>query len=112
MRIVLSLTALLLSTAVAAEVDTKSQVAASSLSHAKVLLEDQERPDCRNRVTHARGEQESPERQGEAGSPHKPLFLYALHKQVDGCSVLVMHGNVNNMRPLPNPTDPRMMRAQ
>ncbi|MEM1050861.1 MAG: hypothetical protein AAGI28_02085 [Pseudomonadota bacterium] len=58
--------------------------------------------DCLDRITQARelsGQELLLERQ--PASPEKPYAIYAVHREQDGCSVMVMMGNRNDIRALP-----------
>lgn len=37
-------------------------------------------------------------------------MIAAVDKRVDGCAVMQMHGDVNDLRPLPEPTDEYLLR--
>jgi len=57
---------------------------------------------CRDRITQTREAAGKPPLldRGPA-SPDKPHRIYAVDKRIDGCAVMVMHGDVNDVRPLP-----------
>ena len=46
----------------------------------------------------------------ETASPDEPLFIAAVDKRIDGCSVMVMRGNLADIRPLPAPDAPARLR--
>jgi hypothetical protein len=57
---------------------------------------------CRDRITHAReAAGKPPLLEREPASPEKPYRIYAVDRRVDGCAVMVMHGDVSDIRPLP-----------
>ena len=61
---------------------------------------------CRDRITYARQRLGQPpllERQ--PASPDKPHLIYAVDRREDGCSVMVMKGDPDDIRPLPLPSD-------
>lgn len=61
---------------------------------------------CRDRITVAReAAGKPPLLEREPASPEKPYHIYAVDKRVDGCAVMVMHGDVNDIRPLPAPPE-------
>lgn len=59
---------------------------------------------CRDRITETREAAGKPPLldRGPA-SPDKPHRIYAVDKRIDGCAVMVMHGDVTDVRPLPEP---------
>lgn len=64
------------------------------------------REDCRDRISKARelfGK--SPLLNREPASPDKPYLIYAVDRRQDGCSVMVMKGDPDDIRPLPLPSD-------
>ncbi len=56
---------------------------------------------CRDRIIEAREERGLPALRRETASPDEPLFIAAVDKRIDGCSVLVMRNNTSDIRPLP-----------
>ena len=61
---------------------------------------------CSDRITHAReASGQPPLLNREAGSHDKPLAIYAVHREQDGCSVMVMMGDPDDIRPLPGPME-------
>ena len=70
---------------------------------------------CRDRITEARDATgQPPLLQREPASPDKPHAIYAVDRQQDGCSVMVMMGDRDDIRPLPDaPEGPvRLMPAE
>jgi len=62
--------------------------------------------ECRDRITHAReASGQSPVLEREPASPDRPYAIYAVHREQDGCSVMVMMGNREDIRPLPTPME-------
>lgn len=57
---------------------------------------------CRDRITQARDAAGKPPLldRGPA-SPDRPYHIYAVDKRIDGCAVMMMHGDVNDVRPIP-----------
>jgi hypothetical protein len=68
--------------------------------------------DCRDRIHTVREERGLPAVERETADPEEPLLIKALDKRVDGCSVMVMHHNTNDIRQLPQAHEPRLMRAK
>ncbi|MDJ0643746.1 MAG: hypothetical protein QNJ15_13105 [Erythrobacter sp.] len=61
---------------------------------------------CRDRIMQAREASGLPLLLERApASPEKPFLIYAVDRQQDGCSVMVMMGNPNDIRPLPLPSE-------
>jgi hypothetical protein len=57
---------------------------------------------CRDRITHAREASGLPPLMDRGpASADNPYLIYAVDKRVDGCAVMVMKGNVKDIRPLP-----------
>jgi hypothetical protein len=61
---------------------------------------------CRDKITQAREDAGKPPVNDRApASEERPFLIYAVDKRVDDCAVMVMYGDVNNVRPLPLPSD-------
>ena len=56
---------------------------------------------CRDRIQTAREERGLPILERKTASPEEPLFIAAVDKRIDCCSVLVMRNNTSDIRPLP-----------
>lgn len=57
---------------------------------------------CRDRITQAREAAGKPPLLDRTpASPDRPNLIYAVDKRIDGCAVMVMHGDVNDVRPIP-----------
>jgi hypothetical protein len=61
----------------------------------------QGRVPCRDTIHQVRRERGLPEIQRETASPEEPLLIAAVDHRINGCSVMVMHGNTSDVRPLP-----------
>jgi hypothetical protein len=68
--------------------------------------------DCRDRIHTVREERGLPPVERETADANNPLLIKALDQRIGGCSVMVMHNNVNDIRHLPQPHEPRLMRAK
>ena len=69
-------------------------------------INDAELQACRDRITEAReASGQPPLLQREPASPDKPLAIYAVDRTQDGCSVMVMMGDREDIRPLPTPSE-------
>ncbi|MEL6529186.1 MAG: hypothetical protein AAGK01_03085 [Pseudomonadota bacterium] len=69
-----------------------------------VQLPSQDDESCQDRITKARelfGQ--SPLLKRDPASPDKPHLIYAVDRRQDGCSVIVMKGAPDDIRPLPSP---------
>ena len=66
---------------------------------------------CRDRIHEVRRELGKPALDRDA-RPDEPLFIAAVDKRIDGCSVMVMRNDTSDIRPLPAPQEHRMMPAR
>lgn len=57
--------------------------------------------DCADRIERVRDDLAQPKLDRSPASAEQPLLIAAVDKRVDGCSVLQMHGAVNDLRPVP-----------
>ncbi len=65
---------------------------------------DTEDENCSDRIRNARAAANLPPLiQREPASPDQPFAIYAVDRRQDGCSVMVMMGNPDDIRPLPLP---------
>jgi hypothetical protein len=103
--IALPLAALALTAANAPQiVDAEADVPDADLSATSAEALDQ--ATCRDRITHAReASGQPPLLQRQPASPDKPHGIYAVDRQQDGCSVMVMMGDRSDIRPLPAPVE-------
>ncbi|MEE4200625.1 hypothetical protein [Erythrobacter sp.] len=61
---------------------------------------------CNDRITQAREENgQPPLLDREPASPERPYAIYAVDREQDGCSVVVMMGDREDIRPLPLPPE-------
>ena len=68
---------------------------------------------CRDTIQQVREERSLPwVDRGNAVDPDEPLLIAAVHKTIDGCSVMVMRDDTSDVRPLPGPRDHRLMPAK
>jgi hypothetical protein len=68
---------------------------------------------CRDTIQQVREERGLPwVDRGNAVDPDDPLLIAAVHKTIDGCSVMVMRGDTSDVRPLPEPREHRLMPAK
>ena len=66
---------------------------------------------CRDRIHEVRRELGQPELRRDA-SPEEPLMISAVDMRVGACSVLVMHNQAGDFRPLPEPREHQLMPAK
>ncbi len=59
--------------------------------------------ECQDRIHRARAAAGLPLLKREPASPDKPHLIYAVDRRQDGCGVMVMMGNPDDIRPLPEP---------
>lgn len=71
---------------------------------------DRARSDCGDKIHVVREELGQPRLDREPASAEKPLLIAAVAKRIDGCAVMQMKGNVNDLRPLPAPADGPLLR--
>ncbi|WP_120717805.1 hypothetical protein [Tsuneonella amylolytica] len=68
---------------------------------------------CGDRIELVREELGQPKLDREPANADKPLLIAAVDKRVDGCAVMQMKGDVNDMRPIPQTTDdPKLQPAR
>jgi hypothetical protein len=58
--------------------------------------------ECRDRITHAREQAGQPRIERETAHPDKPMMIWAVDRREDGCSVMVVAGDPDDIRPLPD----------
>ena len=66
---------------------------------------------CRDRIHEVRRELGQPELRRDA-SPEEPLMISAVDMRVGACSVLVVHNQAGDFRPLPEPREHQLMPAK
>jgi len=67
-------------------------------------LEDATSPseaECRDRIQKIRKEAGQPALESTPVSVERPQLLYAVHREEYGCSMMVMKGDIEDVRPLP-----------
>jgi hypothetical protein len=64
---------------------------------------------CRDRIHMVRQERGLPTLQRDTASPDEPLFIAAVDRRIDGCSVMVMRNDLSDVRPLPEVSGPGRM---
>lgn len=64
---------------------------------------------CRDRIHMARQERGLPTLQRDTASLDEALFIAAVDKRIDGCSVMLMRDNLSDVRPLPAIAGPGRM---
>lgn len=69
--------------------------------------------ECRDRIYQARAAAGQPELEGETADPDEPLLIWAVDRREQGCSVLVVKGDPEDIRPVPRPPEdaPRLIPA-
>ena len=68
--------------------------------------------DCRDRIHTVREKRGLPAVDRQTADPDEPLLIKALDQRIGGCSVMVMHHDINDIRQLPRAHEPRLMRAK
>ena len=76
------------------------------------LTPDEGRVPCRDTIQAVREERGLPQLQRETASPDEPLLIKAVDYRINGCSVMLMHQDTSDVRPLPALPDgpPRLER--
>ncbi|WP_374405695.1 hypothetical protein [Pelagerythrobacter sp.] len=60
---------------------------------------------CRDRIREARAASGQPGLDSEPAKPGEAPMIAAVDKRIDGCAVMQMHRDVNDIRPLPAPPE-------
>jgi hypothetical protein len=63
------------------------------------------RKNCRGRIDTVRQERGLPRLAPDKGSDHDPLLVLAVDRSIDGCEVLVVRNDLDDIRPLPQFSD-------
>ncbi len=79
-----------------------SLIAEAQLKAATPIPSDQE---CRDRIIQIRKERGLPPLEDDPEALKQPMTMYAVDFRQDGCSTLVMKGDRNDIRPLPDHRD-------
>lgn len=58
---------------------------------------------CQDQITQAGEDKEFPKLDRQPASSDRPYLIAAVEQRVDGCSVMVMHNDKADFRPLPAP---------
>ncbi|QUL38739.1 hypothetical protein [Erythrobacter sp. JK5] len=61
--------------------------------------------DCRDRIHRARAAAGLPLLDREPAAPDRPYLIYAVDRRQDGCSVMMMKGDPDDIRQLPRPME-------
>ncbi|MXO73776.1 hypothetical protein GRI40_00875 [Altererythrobacter aerius] len=69
---------------------------------------------CADRIERVRDVAGQPRLDRTPASPERPLMIAAVDKRIDDCAVLQMHGDINDVRPIPpaNPSAPLLQPAR
>ena len=110
MRVVLPLIALFLSTGAVVPPTAEAPPAALPAPEAAIRVLGSTEV-CRDRIHEVRRELGQPELRRDA-SPEEPLMISAVDMRVGACSVLVMHNQAGDFRPLPEPREHQLMPAK
>lgn len=60
---------------------------------------------CRDRIHRAREASGQPQLDQNPATPDSPPIIWAVDRRVEGCSVMVVKGNPDDIRPLPAPPE-------
>ena len=61
--------------------------------------------DCEQTITQARNANGQPSLRREGAAPEDAEMIAAVDHRIDGCSVMVMHNDTSDVRPVPEPDD-------
>ncbi len=75
--------------------------AADTTIHESRLATPVSQDECRDRIRMVREKRGLPERERDTASLDEVYFLAAVDRQIDGCDVIVMRGNPDDIRSLP-----------
>ena len=103
MRIGLPLIALVLTTGAPAQSSGAPQAVPPEPVPGALTARTDQKAACRDRIELVRQERGLPMLQRDTAKPDETLFIAAVDKRIDGCSVLVMRNNLADVRPLPAP---------
>ena len=103
MRIGVPLIALVLTTGAPAQSSGAPQAVPPEPVPGALTARTDQKVACRDRIELVRQERGLPKLQRDTARPDEPLFIAAVDKRIDGCSVLVMRENRADVRPLPAP---------
>jgi hypothetical protein len=109
MRVALPLIALLLTTGASAENIAAPQVVPPEPVPGAFAAQADRQTVCRDRIHMVRHERGLPMLQRDTASPDEPLFIAAVDKRIEGCSVMVMRNDLSDVRPLPEYAGPGRM---
>jgi hypothetical protein len=116
MRLVLPLIALAFATSAAA--DAPRQAAPAARGNPSNYMPGMTagapgRKVCTDRIQQVRAEHGLPKLDRDNASTEVPLMILAVDKRIDGCSVMVMAYDANDIRPVPTaPGEPRVRKIQ
>ena len=111
MRIGLPLIALVLTTGAPAQSSGAPQAVPPEPVPGALTARTDQKVACRDRIELVRQERGLPKLQRDTARPDEPLFIAAVDKRIDGCSVMVMRNDTADVRPLPAPEgDARLRR--
>ncbi|ANY20493.1 hypothetical protein A6F68_01985 [Tsuneonella dongtanensis] len=70
--------------------------------------------DCPDRIRKVREELDQPRLERKPASSENPVLIAAVDKRIDGCAVMQMRNDINDLRPIPAPADgpPRLQPAR
>jgi hypothetical protein len=61
--------------------------------------------ECRDRIRQARAAAGQPRIERDTADPEEPLMIWAVDRREHGCSVLVVKGEPEDIRPIPEPPE-------
>ena len=112
MRVAVSLIALMLATGAAAETLAAPEAVPPEPVPGVTTAQADPKAVCTDRIHLVRQERGLPKLQRDTATPDEPLLIAAVDKRIDGCSVMVMRGNLADVRPIPEAGPPRVQRIR
>ena len=113
MRVAIPLLALVLATGAAPPQAPASMLKTNPAAPAVTIDPQTGKTVCRETIQEVREERGLPwVDRGTAAEPDEPLLIAAVAKKIDGCSVLVMRDDTSDVRPVPGPSEHRLMPAK
>jgi hypothetical protein len=101
MRTMLLLPILLVGASASAQPSAKAVLPPLVLHDRGEITDPSATPVCRDRIDKTREERGLPKLREDNAAPTDPLLIAAVDKRIGGCSVMVMRGNLADIRPLP-----------
>lgn len=110
MRLAFPLIALMLTTSGSPAISGAPQAVPPEPVPGALTVRTDQKAVCRDRIELVRQERGLPKLQRDTASPDEALFIAAVDRRIDGCSVMVMRNDTADVRPLPAPDEGLLLR--